>query len=175
MPHLPVAQADLLIVDEMGKHISGLGMDTNVTGRKPGLASPRVHRVFVRELSPESHGNAHGIGLADFTTTRLVGAMDHAATMLNAITAVHPEAAVLPLQFDTDRAAIDAAFETTGLGPAAGNRVVRIRSTRHLADVDVSEACAAELRGRDDVTIVGTPRPLAFDAAGNLLPFDRDA
>src|SRR6185295_18511649 len=83
MPRLPVARADLLIVDEMGKHLSGLGMDTNITGRKPGVGdgAPSIRRLFVRDLAPESHGNAHGLGLADFTTTRLVRAMDQRATM----------------------------------------------------------------------------------------------
>ncbi len=175
MPRLPVDRADLLIVDEMGKNISGVGMDTNVTGRKPGAelnGGPRIGRLFVRELAPESHGNAHGIGLAEFTTTRLVRAMDYRATVVNSLTAVHPEAALVPVHFESDREAIDAALGTIGLEPPAQARIVRIRNTLRLGEVEVSEPCRVELLQRSDVEIVGPPRELAFDAAGNLPAFD---
>jgi hypothetical protein len=174
MPRLPVAEVDLLVVDEMGKNISGTGMDTTVTGRKRGTTTGvRVHRLFVRDLTPETRGNAHGIGLADFTTTRLVRAIDRQATLANALTALHPEAARIPLHFETDREAIDAALATIGLAGADRPRVVRIRNTRSLGEVAVSEACRTELDGRDDVRIVGPPSPLAFDGAGNLPPWDQ--
>ena len=171
MPRLPVARADLLIVDEMGKNISGLGMDTTVIGRKPGVASAfHATRVFVRALTPESHGNAHGLGLADFTTARLVQAMDPRTTAINALAAVHPAGAMIPLSFATDREAIDAALGTIGLTAPAAARIVRIRNTLALAEVEVSETCRAELAGRQDVHVLEPARPLAFDAAGNLLP-----
>jgi hypothetical protein len=176
MPRLPVARADLLIIDEMGKHISGLGMDTNITGRKPSAdGAPAIRRVFVRELAPASHGNAHGIGLADFTTTRLVRAMDRQITMTNALTAVHPEAALVPIHFETDREAIEAALGTVGLAPASEARVLRIRNTAALGTVDVSESCVADLHARADLDVVGPPRPLPFDGDGNLRPFEDDA
>jgi hypothetical protein len=174
LPRLPVHRPDLLIVDRMGKNISGSGMDTNVVGRKPhgaGASDPQVKRLLVCDLTPETRGNAYGIGLADFTTARLVRAINYRTTVLNCMTAANPEAAALPIQFETDRAALEAALSTTGLAPPEQTRVVRIRDTLHLVEVDVSEACRAELTGRSEVEIVGSPRELAFDGDGNLLPF----
>jgi hypothetical protein len=173
MPRLPLEEIDLLIVDEMGKNISGQGMDTNVTGRKvvraPGM--PVVTRVFVRALTEASHGNAHGLGQADFTTTRLVRAIDPRATRLNSVTAGNPQGARVPIAFDTDREAIDAALSTIGLTRPEEARIVRIRNTLKLEVVEVSERCLALLRGRADVEPLGVPAPLAFDADGNLPPF----
>jgi hypothetical protein len=174
MPRLPVDRADLLIVDAMGKNISGSGMDTNIIGRKPrveGVTQPTVTRVFVRELTPETHGNAAGIGLADFTTTRLVRSMDYQATVINCVTAAHPEAAVTPVHYETDRQVIDAALSTIGLQPPEQSRIVRIQDTLHLAEVDVSETCRSELGGRTDLEVCESAHELTFDAAGNLLPF----
>ena len=178
LPRLPVHRPDLLIVDEMGKNISGSGMDTNVVGRKPHGSNehdPEVKRLFVRDLTAGTCGNAYGIGLADFTTSRLVQAIDRHITALNCLTAAHPEAAAIPIHFDTDRAAIDAALSTIGLAPPERTRIVRIRNTLALAELDVSEGCRAELLARGDVEIVEPPRALAFDAAGNLLHFDAPA
>jgi hypothetical protein len=170
MAALPVTRADLLIVDAMGKNVSGSGMDTNVIGRKPegNGAGPRIRRVFVRALTPETHGNAYGVGFADFTTTRLVEGMDYGATRLNSLTAAHPEAGAIPLHFGTDREAIETALSSAGCASPELARVVRIRNTLALGEVEVSEALRPELR--DSVEIVGS-RPLAFDDAGNLLPF----
>ncbi|HYR97040.1 MAG TPA: lactate racemase domain-containing protein [Candidatus Binatus sp.] len=175
LPRLPVLRPDLLIVDQMGKDISGSGMDTNVVGRKPhggGERDPRVKRLFVRDLTPGTRGNGYGIGLADFTTSRLVQAIDRHITALNCLTAAHPEAAAIPIHFATDRAAIDAALSTIGLAPPERARIVRIRNTLALAELDVAEICRAELLARGDAEIVEPPRELAFDAADNLLPFD---
>jgi len=173
LPRLPVLRPDLLIVDEMGKNVSGSGMDTNVVGRKPhgGLDDdPRVKRLFVRELTPETRGNAYGIGLADFTTSRLIRAIDYRTTVLNCLTAANPEAAALPIHYDTDREAIDAALASAGLAPAERARVVRIRNTLRLDRLFVSEACRAELAARGDVEIVEPAHELAFDGVGNLPP-----
>jgi hypothetical protein len=175
LPRLPVHRPDLLIVDEMGKNVSGSGMDTNVIGRKPhGTVDrdPEVKRLFVRDLTPETAGNAYGIGLADFTTSRLVRAIDRRTTALNCLTAAHPEAAAVPIHFDTDRAAIDAALATIGLAPPERARIVRIRNTLSLTELDVAETCRAELAGRPDVEVVEPARELVFDAEGNLPPFD---
>jgi hypothetical protein len=171
MPRIPVRRPDLLIVDEMGKNISGSGMDTNVVGRKPHGTStldPEVRRLFVRSLTPETHGNAYGIGLADFATSRLVRAIDYQTTIINCMTAAHPEAAAIPIHFETDRAAIDAALGTIGLLPPERARIVRIRNTLQLGEVQVSEACRAELLGRTDVDLIAPPRSLDFDESGNL-------
>jgi hypothetical protein len=172
MPRLPLDAIDVLVVDETGKDVSGLGMDPNVTGRKavrtPGLAA--VTRLVARDLTPASHGNAHGIGLADFTTTRLVRAIDVRAMSLNAVTAGNPQAARIPIAFDTDRDAIDAALATIGRARAEDVRLVRIRNTLRLEVVAVSEACLPLLAGRDDVQPLSEPSELRFDRDGNLPP-----
>jgi hypothetical protein len=179
MPRLPFAEVDLLIVDWMGKNISGTGMDPAVIGRMIhgySLAEgaehrrPHVRRLFVRDLTPESHGNAIGLGLADFTTTRLVRAMDRRATVTNALTALSLQGAKVPIHFDTDREALAAALASLPLADGQQPRIVRIRDTLSVERLEVSEALAAELAGREDLEIPGPPTEPAFDAAGNLLP-----
>ncbi|MBI4553217.1 MAG: DUF2088 domain-containing protein [Candidatus Latescibacteria bacterium] len=175
MPKLPFDDLDVLIVDEMGKNISGTGMDTNIIGRRmqnfePEPASPRVLRIIVRDLTPESEGNAVGIGLADFTTKRLVDQINHRFTYINSITGMGPQKARIPVFFETDREVIEAALSTIGMTKPADSRLVRIKNTLHVGEVDVSESLLAEVAGRDDLEIVGAPRPLAFNEAGMLMP-----
>src|SRR5205085_12348485 len=122
-------------VDEIGKEISGSGMDTNVVGRKrafrqkPPEDQPAMRLIFVRGLSERTHGNATGIGAADFTTMRLVKAMNYRATVLNCRTAGSPDGASLPVHFETDREVIDAALAIIGTRPPEEARVLRIRNT----------------------------------------------
>jgi hypothetical protein len=174
MPRLPLREIDLLVVDEMGKDVSGLGMDPNVTGRKtvPSADLPVVRRLFVRALTPASHGNAHGIGQADFTTVRLVRSLDRGAMMLNAVTAGNPEGARVPIAVATDREAVDAALASLGLGDAAEARIVRIRNTLRLDLMHLSEAALAALDPEAPVTASSSPCPLAFDGAGMLPPIE---
>ena len=120
MGRLPFDELDLLIVDWTGKNISGTGMDTNVIGRmmqnlEPEPAKPAILRIFVRDLTEESDGNATGIGLADFTTTRLVDKIDRHSTYMNGITALGPQKSKIPFYYDTDREAIEVALDTIGL------------------------------------------------------------
>ena len=149
MPALPVLAAlDCLIVDEMGKDVSGSGMDTNVIGRKPApsgeAAGPDIRRIFVRDLTPASEGNAIGIGMADFTTTRLLASIDHEATAINALTAMAPEVARLPLAFDDEAEAIGAAYATSGAASPAEFRLAWIRNTLALEELLISEALAGD-------------------------------
>jgi hypothetical protein len=177
LPRLPVDRGELVIVDEIGKDISGSGMDTNVVGRKrafqsqPSVPQPEFRSIFVRGLSEKTHGNAAGIGLADFTTTRLVRDMDYRATVINCLTAGYPAGANIPVHFETDREAIEAALGIIGTRPPSQARVLRIRNTLLLEEVLVSEACLQEPVHQTDFTVVGTPAELAFDDAGNLLPW----
>src|SRR5262245_21626094 len=120
LARLPFREADLLVVDEIGKDISGSGMDTNVVGRKRAFrgqsseGQPQMRLIFVRGLTEKTHGNATGVGLADFTTTRLLKQMDYRATVINCLTAGYPEGATLPVHFDTDREVLDAALAIIG-------------------------------------------------------------
>ena len=177
MPRLPFDEADLLIVDWIGKNISGAGMDPNITGRHVhGYSSklsehqtkPILHRVYVRDLTPESHGNAIGIGMADFTSTRLVKSIDAAVTGMNAMTALSINSFKIPIAFDTDREAIRRALETVPRADGSPHRVLRIESTLSLDRVEVSEAYADELKKRPDLEPLGPAREMAFDDAGHL-------
>src|SRR5216684_5534876 len=176
LARLPYRDADLLVIDEIGKDISGSGMDTNVVGRKRAFRSespanqPQMRRIFVRGLSAKTHGNATGIGLADFTTTRLVRAMDYKATVINCLTAGYPEGAAVPVHFETDREVLDAALAIIGTRQASEARVMRIRNTLAMDEVEVSEPCLAEPAPQTDFEVVGPAAVVAFDAAGNLRP-----
>ncbi len=174
MARLPFDILDLLIVDDLGKNISGAGMDTNVVGRpfvQKVLESPKIRRIFVRDLTPESEGNAVGIGMADVTTRRLVEKINYQAMYMNAITSGVPEGAKVPMTFDTDREAIQVALAMIGLTPPERARVVRIKTTLHLTEMDVSEALLPEVNANERLSVVTEPAPLAFDAQGNLPPF----
>jgi len=149
-PKLPVAELDLLVVDRIGKDISGTGMDTNVTGRNRDILgdfsqTPRIRRIFVRDLSPGSGGNALGLGYADVTTDRAVRAMDRDKTVINALTGLSPEKAAIPLHLPTDRQALAAAIHTLGAIPAEDLRIIRIRNTRELERLLVSPAVLRSL------------------------------
>lgn len=174
MARLPFDALDLLIVDEIGKDISGAGMDTNVIGRpfvQKVVERPKIRRILVRDITPECEGNAVGIGLADFTTRRLVSQINYQAMYMNAITSGVPEGAKVPIAFDSDREAIQVALGMIGLTPPEQARVIRIRNTLHLVELDVSEALLPEVKAHARLTAVTDLAPLAFDSQGNLLPF----
>jgi hypothetical protein len=183
LPKLPFDDVDLLIVDALGKNISGAGMDTNVIHRgvqgyssslidepRPAgtPAPPRIRRIFVRGLTPETHGNAVGIGMADFTTTRLVNAMDRNATYINALTALTGQCAKIPVHFDSDRDAIAAALASLAVPDTRGCKVIRIADTLSLKEMEVSEAYLGAARERGDVAVLGEPCEMQFDGEGNL-------
>ena len=179
MGRLPFDELDLLIVDWVGKNISGTGMDTNVIGRmmqnfEPEPAKPAILRIFVRDLTEESDGNATGIGLADFTTTRLVNQFDRRATYMNGITALGPQKSKIPFYYDTDKEAISVALDTIGLTAPEDARVIRIESTLRLTELDISEVLLEDARLHSSLKVIGAPEPFDFDAAGNLLPFSME-
>ncbi len=174
MPRLPFETVDLLIVDEIGKNISGAGMDTNVVGRKfhdnhaAEKEYPKVTRILVRGLTEETHGNASGIGTAEYAHKRAIEEMDREITYINCMTGNHPSGAHIPLYFDTDRICIDRALETVGLVEAENARVLRIHNTLDLAEVLVSEAYLPEIEKREDLEIIGEAEDMPFDANDDL-------
>ena len=175
MPSLPADELDLLIVDRLGKNISGTGMDTNIIGRmhivdEPEPASPRIKMIVVTNLTDESHGNATGMGFADVVTQRLRGKINFPVTYKNARTAGFPDRAKLPLVADTDREAIDIALRAAGCRGISEARVVRIIDTLHLEELLVSDAALAALRGAPNIEVVGD-RHEVCDAAGMLRSF----
>ena len=173
MSKLPFDEIDVLIVDEIGKDISGTGMDTNVTGRNSDLlgdftARPRVKRVFVRDLTKKTEGNATGIGLADFTTTRLVEKMDKNKTWTNVITGISPEKGAIPIHFDTDEEILDACFLTIGDTAPVDTRIIHIRNTQDVHRISVSHAYAAEIEKNAALNLVSDWKDLELDSAGNI-------
>jgi Domain of unknown function (DUF362) len=175
MAGLPFDQIDVLVVDEMGKNISGCGMDTNVIGRMfvpgvPEFERPRITAIVVLGLTEESHGNACGVGLADFTTERLVSQIDWQATYMNGYTSGIGGLMRnrLPNVLPTDREAIAAAIRMCGKPDPATARVVRIKNTLLAARVQLSESLLDETDAAR-VELTGGPEPMRFDAAGRLL------
>lgn len=181
LARLPFAEIDLLIIDRIGKNISGAGMDPNVVGRavhgySPLFArshpdTPNIRRILVRDLTPETHGNAIGIGLADFTTARAVRAMDLHVSYVNALTALTPQTVKVPIHFDTDREAISTALDSLALNHTHAARIVRISDTLSLESMQVSEAYLDEVAHDARVKQVGEVEEMKFDSADNLLPF----
>jgi hypothetical protein len=178
MPLLPFEEIDLLIIDRIGKNISGAGMDPNVIGRsvhgysaslmREERPSPFIRRIFVRDLTPETHGNAVGIGLADVTTSRVARAMDHRATYINALTALTPQSAKIPIYFESDREAIEGTLTSLAIPDTRAARIVRISDTLSLVNLEVSEALREEVNRRADLTVSDEPQEMLFDVAGNL-------
>ena len=219
MPRLPVDEVDLLIVDRLGKDISGTGMDPSVIGRqihgyslletplpesdlltghepdripltrpsdtlspsggeRGGVrgssvgsqrrARPLIRRLFVRDLTSGSHGNATGIGMADFTTTRLVRAIDWKATYTNALTAMSLQGSKIPIHFDTDRECLAQALATLPIPDPHQAKIVRITDTLSVSELELSEAYGEEVRQRADLEIVSSPAEIRFDPEGNL-------
>src|SRR5712691_3199418 len=174
MARLPFSPIDVLIVEEMGKNISGSGMDTNVIGRpsnphEPFPADPKILWIVALDLTDESYGNATGIGNADFATRRLVDKIDMKPTLINCITACTPNGAKVPATYDTDREAIETALACIGLTPPEKARVIRIKNTLRLGEIEVSEAFLAEVAKRPDLAVIGDGQPLGFDAAGQII------
>ena len=174
MPALPFAEIDVLILDEIGKNISGAGMDTNVVGRKfnDHIAAehewPKIKRIIIRDLTEATHGNACGIGMSEFCRSRCIEKMDAKITRINCLTGGHPTGAMLPLDYATDRECLDAALPTIGLTEPPQAKVMWAHNTLDVAEVECSVAYLNEARERSDLEIIKDPRPLAFDAAGNL-------
>ena len=177
MAQLPFDEIDVLIVDQIGKDISGTGMDTNVTGRNYDLLGdfttrPRVKRVFVRDLTEKSEGNAIGIGLADFTTTRLVYKMDKHKTWMNVITGISPEKGAIPIHFDTDEEILAACFETIGDTPPAEARVLHIQTTMAVHRISASRAYADEIAKNHKLKLLNDWKEMGLNSEGNIVnPF----
>jgi hypothetical protein len=158
-PRLPFDEVDVLILDEIGKNISGSGMDTNVVGRKyddnkasPG-ETPRVLRIVIRDLTEATHGNAAGVGIGDFVTRRLYEKIDFEATRINCMTAGHIGGAKVPPVFESDAEAVAAALGTLGLTPPTDARLLWIKNTLELTEMWASSACLEPLKRAANATL----------------------
>ncbi len=171
---LPFEQLDVLLVDEIGKDISGAGFDTKVIGRIMNIyekecETPRITRIVLRDMSDKSEGNATGIGLADFVARRAVDKVDFQVTNTNCLTAVAPEKARIPMTLPTDRAALEAAFRTIGLWTREKVRMAWIPNTLNLEWLAVSPALLEASRGLNGLELHDGPLfDLPFDSEDNL-------
>ena len=177
LARLPVAALDVLVLDRIGKDVSGLGMDSNVVGRYysgPTDRGPAIGRIVVRDLTDETEGNAVGIGMADVVLRRAVERMDTATTYMNCVTAKTPEGARIPMTVETDRQALDIAIACCLRVRTGSARIVRLLDTKHLEWFYASEPLLAELLATGSCEVAGPLAAVGFDAAGRLndtLPF----
>ncbi len=175
MPQLPFTQADLLIVDRIGKEISGTGMDTNVIGRKSNDKCagpdefPKIREIYVRSLSEKSAGNGTGIGIAEYCHSRFVRAMNAEIMRINCVTSAHPTAGAVPISFDSDREVLDAIISQVGRTAPSDLKWMWIKDTLHISEVACSEGYWRDALQRDDLEMLGEPKPLEFDSAGDLI------
>ena len=175
MAKLPFPQVDILLLDQIGKEISGAGMDTNVVGRKWNdhealeHETPKVKRICVRGLSESTHGNAIGLGLSEFCLTRVLEAMDREVTRINSLTGSHPTAGMIPFDYPNDVEMLAAAVQTVGLVEPAELKILWSQDTLHLAEIECSEAYWEEAQQRDDLKVLIPPRELPLSPEG-LLP-----
>ncbi len=171
MASLPFSQIDVLVVDRIGKDISGDGMDPNITGRYPtpyASGGPDVSKVAVLDLTEATHGNANGMGKADVVTRRLVDKTNFPMTYCNALTSTVFEPVKIPMVMECDRDAIKAALKACNAKDMSKVRLVRIQDTLHLDELLVSEALLAEVAAHPRLQAAGEPAAMRFDAAGNF-------
>lgn len=172
LARLPIAELDVLILDRIGKDISGLGMDSNVVARYysgPTGRGTSIQRIFLRDLTDETEGNAVGIGMADVVHERAVGRMDRTKTYMNCVTAKTPEGARIAMTAGSDRQGLDLALACCLRVDPRAARIARIRDTKHLEWFLASEPLLAELRDRRDCEVQGEPFAIGFDEGGELL------
>lgn len=171
-PKIPFRQIDIGIVERLGKEISGTGMDCYVIGRKRIIGEPEwpeapdIRSLVVLDVTPASHGNALGVGLADFTTQRLVDQIDWPSLRANILTSGNMERGKIPLPYESDLAAIEAAGFRERATPLAELRIVAIRDTLHLEHLLVSEAMLPQVRAQSDLLVESEPMPLPFGPGG---------
>jgi hypothetical protein len=171
-PRIPIDDLDILVMDEMGKNISGAGMDPNVIGmwrRDGGPRRPDYRTLVLLDLTPESHGNAQGIGLADLTTRRVIDQLDIKATYTNCITTGLWGAGKLPITLENDRVAIETAL--SHVQEPDKIRLVRIVNTLYLETFWASAPLLPELKAREGIEVDETPLTFQFSGEERLLPF----
>ncbi len=172
---LPFKEIDVLVIDELGKNISGTGMDTRVVNRgvlgsntQPGLA--RIQRIFARDLTPASGGNATGVGLCDIISDALYKKIDFPATWVNAFTSGVFMGVKCPPHFADDRTCLEKIITTCGKLDPSECSIVRIRNTMELGEFEISEALLPEAEANPNIEIIGEPHEIEYDADGSLPP-----
>jgi len=175
MPKLPVDKLDLLIVDEMGKDVTGVGIDPNITGRirirnEKEPETPNITNIVVTDLTEASHGNALGMGLAEFITKRLYDKIDFKATYENVLTSTFLERGKMPIVAETDKRAVEYALRTSGQISLESTRVIRIKNTLQLGELYVSQSIYEEIKDSEHIEIMGQFEEI-FNEQGSLKKF----
>lgn len=174
LPRLPFDKCDVLLVDQIGKNISGTGLDTNVVGRKDGWhlpganETPKVRLIGIRGLTEETHGNGCGIGNVEFALTRAVEQTNLEITRINCLTGGEAAGAAIPINYPTDREVLNSALPLIGLTAPSDAKLMWIQDTLHVSEMECSVAYLEEARQRDDLEIIVEPRPLPLDNNGML-------
>jgi len=179
-PQLPVDEADIIIIDEIGKEISGTGFDTRVVGRIRLLGTPEpnrpcIKRIILSDLTTTSEGNATGMGIADIITRRLADKTNHNALDTNTIVSLCLEMGKTPLVMDNDREAVILALRSVGFIPSDELKIIRIKNTLQIEEVELSEAYADEVAMRVDLELIHKPEPMVFTEDGYLKPFRQNS
>ncbi|HCL79159.1 MAG TPA: hypothetical protein DIC53_04235 [Synergistaceae bacterium] len=171
-PKIFFDQLDVLVVDEIGKDISGTGFDTNVLGRYHtpyASGGPNITRIAVLDITDASHGNGNGLGILDMTTRRAYEKFDFEQSYPNSLTSTVPLSVKIPMVLKNDRQAIQAAIKTCNVEDWSGVRMARIKNTVHLSEMEVSENLSDEVRRHRNMEVAGGPYDLPFDGKGNLF------
>src|SRR5665648_619864 len=173
LPKLPVKNIDILIIQEMGKNISGTGMDTNIIGgikdfQEGDYDPPKIKKILALDLTPETHGNALGIGMADMITRRLYEKIDLKATNMNTITTTFLDRARIPMVFDSDKKAIEVGLKTIWNLPNVPPRIIIIKNTLKLDEMYISEAILEEIKDKKGISYELSWEELKFDKNENL-------
>ena len=172
LPKLFFDQLDVLIVDEIGKNISGDGMDPNITGRYPtpyAAGGPEINKIAVLDVTKESEGNANGVGTADFTTSRLVNKMDKEGTYANGLTSTVVAPTKIATTLPNDKLTIQAAIKTCNILDFTKVKMVRIKNTLKLGEIEVSEELLDDVKKHPNMELISAPDTMGFDEAGNLF------
>jgi nickel-dependent lactate racemase len=176
LPRIPFKKLDVLIIEEIGKNISGVGMDTNVIGRfwmpkENDPSAPNIGKIVVLDLSEETHGNAIGIGLADLTTVRAVSKIDYNKTYVNCLTQGSCETGKIPPSMPNDRDAIATAIRISGPIESTQAKIVRIKNTQELERIWISEILSEQITKSNSLTnieLIGDLQEMQFDVLGTL-------
>ncbi len=167
---------DVLIVEEIGKNVSGSGLDPNVVGRNSrdieGFDKPRINKIVLLDLTDVTHGNATGLAMGDVITMKLFKKIDFGATYANVITATYLDGAMIPLIMNTPKEAVALAIKSVPRVKPLDCRVVWIKNTLEVAEIAVSEALCEQIKGDTRFEILGEPEAFRFDSAGELLPLE---
>ena len=171
LPKLYFEQLEVLVIDQIGKNISGDGMDPNITGRYPtpyAHGGPDVNKMVVLGLTPQTEGNANGVGTADFTTQRLVDRMDLEVTYANGLTSTVVAPTKIATTLPNDREAIQAAVKTSNILDFTKVKMVRIKNTLELSEIEVSEALVEYVKQHPHMELISDLYELPFNENGNL-------